>query len=111
MRTVIGNTVFITKFGYPVDRDESGHIIQKRRRETVCYIRTGKVDDPEKILSERIVQTTSLNSKKENFSKSVGRLVAFRRAIEKLYTGGHIKEEEKELFWNDFRHQCPSTFR
>ena len=87
MKTIIKDNVFITKFAYTIERDENGNPL--RSRTTSCYIRMGKVNDPEKKLSEVIVKATSKNNPKENFSRAAGRLVAFRRAMLTLFKGNY----------------------
>ena len=136
MKTVIKDNVFITKFAYTIERDEKGNPLP--RRTTTCYVRMGKVNDPEKKLSEVLVKTTSRNGKKENFSRANGRLVAFRRAMLTLFKGEYIgypvnasevgviayssnihlrlgyiglSIEDQPTFWEDFRKQCPSSFK
>jgi len=115
MKTVIGNNVFVTKFAYPVKADginpKPGNIWP--RRQTICYIKHGVTGTTE--LPNKLVEVEVVNSKKDQFSRKIGRTLAFKKALHALFADAYFRKEfaltkvEFNQFVNDFKEQCSNS--
>lgn len=114
MKTVIGTTVFITKFAYPViDKIivRDGVEIPITQRESVCYIKYSK----SQMESEIIVQDSVRLDSREQFDRSIGRRKAFKKALTKLFADKALRERfsltnvEFAQFIGDYYEQCPKS--
>lgn len=126
MKTVINDTAFIIKFAYPLPVDANGkplkdaddHRVVPRVRESKCFIRVGSVNDPEKKLSEVLVETVARTHSKDNFMRSYGRCYTFLKAMDALFADKDIcakygldEATHRKQFNSDFASQCRKTFR
>lgn len=108
MRTVVGEKVFITKFAY---RDKVDNASGSAQKETVCYIKVG--DTKSKDVTQIVEAIASCDSR-DNFNKSVGRTIAFKRAMQELFTSNvrieqGLTHNEFALFIADFKKQCSKS--
>ena len=104
MRTVVGNKAFITKFAYRDKVDEASGSTQK---ETICYVKVGDVDSEE---IKQIVEAVASCDSRNNFNKTEGRTIAFKRTMTKLFSGGHgLTHNEFNLFVADFKKTCSKS--
>ena len=109
MKTQIGNHVFIIKFGY----SEYDKQFPNNPRDSFCYIKVGATDTLE---TYPLLETHCRNDSRDNFSKANGRLVAFKKAMGILFNDENrvrfgLTKEDKYIFWQDLKDQCPTTFR
>lgn len=140
MKTVINNAAFIIKFAYPLPVNPDGTPVmmptlydmhtgepidknKKRRlipkvRESKCFIRVGVNNDPEKMLDDVVIETTSRTHSRDSFMRAHGRLRTFIMALDKMFGDTELCDKyslvesvHRRQFMKDFNEQCSSTFR
>lgn len=119
MKTIVNDMAFVIKFGYPVpavNAEPGKHPALPKRRESLCYIRVGKNNDPEKQLGNHIITTKAKNHPKDHFSRAAGRYLTFKKAMnilfsEEMMAKYELVDSDRKTFEQDFAEQCPGTFR
>lgn len=113
MKSVIGNTVLVTKFAYKtVTKDRPGQT-PITQRESICYIK----HYISKTESEQIVEVSVKADSRDPFVRSVGRSLAFKKAMAKMFQDKNLREKfgfghvEFAQMVGDFHEQCPSSVK
>jgi hypothetical protein len=76
------------------------------RRAVGCTIDKVVMDGDEPTYHTR-AEGISTCSRKDNYCRKVGRLIAFRRAVEEAFPGPNLERKRaREMFWGTFRAIC-----
>lgn len=111
MKTQIGSNIFITKFAYPVIERTLANGKQIKQRESICYIKHSKSDTESDIIVQESVKTDS----REQFTRVIGRNLAFKKTLNKLFADKTLREQfgltnvEFAQFVGDYKDQCPAS--
>lgn len=108
MKTIIGDKVFITKFAYTEKQDNA---TKTKQYQTSCYIKVGKEDTKD---TDKILEVTSSCDSRDNYNAMKGRTIAFKRALNKLFTTDlrktyDLTNDSYKSFIQDFKNQCPRS--
>lgn len=114
MKSVINGNILVTKFAYKTHETKESKVgMPVIQRESICYIK----HYISKTECERLVEVSVKTDSRDSFVRSVGRSLAFKKAMAKLFQDKTLREKfgfshvEFAQMVGDFHEQCPSSVK
>lgn len=112
MKVLINNKIYIVKFAYSDTFDKASNTMQKV---TLCYIKNKAADVTIKNEFKYLIGGKSSCDSRDLFNKAKGRAIAFKRALQLLFSSESIRlindltHKDFQTFMCEFKKQCPKS--